>query len=658
MKKVWSIGRIFYVLLIMFAVLSAAIYFAPKYAFSISLAVLGLGLIVVVLSLLGLHKNIGKIIAGVSKGLSKAQSKALSELKIPVLITTELGEIVWYNPAFESGVPDASAMVGKDMESVFGSAFMNDIRSTSSAEIHFEDHIFSVTDSLVETDGAELKIYYLFDITELHNIKEEYIETRPVVAVVAVDNIDEITKNARDSEIASFRGEIQRRIEKWFTKVSGVCRKLSGDRYLVVMEERNYQNLSHDGFSVLDSVRELKFQDSSATLSIGVGLGGETLANCEELANQALEMALGRGGDQVVVKMTNNEYKFYGGLSGAIEKHNKVRARIISTNLKNLIKSSSNVLLMGHRFADLDSFGSCVALASAARFLGKEAYIVMDKEKTMASSLLKRAEALESDINVLSGDEALDYMDEQTLLIITDVHRASFLDAQAVYDHCNNVVVIDHHRKAVDYIDDAVLFYHETAVSSTCEMVAEMLQYMCPKSVGQLEAEALLSGIMLDSRNFVLNTGVRTFEASAFLRNRGADPVTVKKLFSGSMDAYKLRAEIVSSAILYDTDCAIAINDKVDSNTRMASAQAADELLGISGVLGSFVICRYGSEINISARSLGGMNVQLIMEKLGGGGHRTMAACQLEVDSFEQAVAKLKEAIDQYKKEIKNSRKA
>ncbi len=658
MKKVWGIGKIFFVLLFLLAVNTVAVYFAPKYAFSISLAIVCIGLIVVLLSLLSLNKSIGKIIAGVSKGLSKAQSKALNELKIPVIISTDRGEIVWYNPAFENTIPDASSMVGKNVESVMGSAFLNGLRNSKEALIGFEDHYFSVTNASVGAEGSELTIYYLFDITELHNISEEYKETRPVVAVVAVDNIDEITKNARDSEIASFRGEIQRRIEKWFTKVSGVCRKLSGDRYLVVMEERNYHNLSHDGFSVLDSVRELKFQDSSATLSIGVGFGGDDLSQCEELANQALEMALGRGGDQAVVKMANNEYKFYGGLSGAIEKHNKVRARIISTNLKNLIKSSGNVLLMGHRFADLDSFGSCIALASAAKFLGKEAYIVMDKEKTMASSLLKRAEALESSINVVSGDEALDYIDEQTLLIITDVHRASFLDTQAVYDHCNNVVVIDHHRKAVDYIDNAVLFYHETAVSSTCEMVAEMLQYMCPKSVGQLEAEALLSGIMLDSRNFVLNTGVRTFEASAFLRNRGADPVTVKKLFSGSMDAYKLRAEIVGSAVLYDGDCAIAINDKVDSNTRMASAQAADELLGISGVLGSFVVCRYGSEINISARSLGGMNVQLIMEKLGGGGHRTMAACQLEVDSFEQAMLKLKDAIDQYKKEIKNSRKA
>ena len=404
---------------------------------------------------------------------------------------------------------------------------------------------------------------------------------------------------------------------------------------------------------MLDEVRELKFGDSSATLSIGVGQGGGSMSECEEMAKQALDMALGRGGDQTVVKMPNNEYKFFGGVSGALEKHNKVRARIISNTLKSLIMQASNVILMGHRFADLDSLGSCIAMASAVSTLGRQPYIVMDKTKTMAGSLVDRADALGVQCNIVSGADVMQVIDKQTLLIICDVHRPSFLDSPEVYDHCQNVVVIDHHRKAVDFINDAVIFYHETAVSSVCEMVTEMLQYMCPKSVGPFEAEALMSGIMLDSRNFVLNTGVRTFEASAFLRNRGADPVTVKKMFAGSMETYKLRAEIVGSAELYDDDCAIAINDTVNENTRLASAQAADEMLGISGVLGSFVVCRYGSEFNICARSLGCMNVQVIMEKLGGGGHRTMAACQLRVDSFEDAVEQLKHAIDQYKKELK-----
>lgn len=653
MKKIWGVGKIFVILLILLAVDIAAVVIVPDYAMETTISTAVIGIVVTVFSLLGLHSNIGKIISKVSKGISTAHSKALNELKVPVLITTEYGEIVWYNPSFEEDVKDAAMNVGKNVDDVFGHGFRTTVQNDGKTEIALGDRIFSVTDSGVDGEGTPLRIYYLFDITELRRIAREYEQTRPVVAIVAIDNIDEITKNARDSEIASFRGEIQRKIEKWFTHISGVCRKLSGDRYILVMEERNYNKLSESGFGVLDSVRELKFGDSAATLSIGVGLGGSDIAECGEMAVQALEMALGRGGDQAVVKMPNNEYKFYGGVSGAIEKHNKVRARIISNTLKGLITSSHNVVIMGHRFADLDCLGSSIALASAVETLGKEAYIVMDRHKTMAESLCKRAEVLEAHCNIMSGEEVLPVIDKETLLIITDVHRPSFLDSPEVYNHCHNVVVIDHHRKAVDFINDAVIFYHETAVSSTCEMVTELLQYMCPKCVGQFEAEALLSGIMLDSRNFVLNTGVRTFEASAFLRNRGADPVTVKKLFAGSMDAYKLRAEIVGSAVLYDGDCAIAVNHTVSAHTRVASSQAADELLGISGVLGSFVLCRYGSEINISARSFGGMNVQIIMEKLGGGGHRTMAAAQLQVDSFEAAMEKLKAAVDEYKKETK-----
>ena len=653
MKKIWGVGKIFVILLILLVVDIAAVVIVPDYAMETTISTAVIGIVVTVFSLLGLHSNIGKIISKVSKGISTAHSKALNELKVPVLITTEYGEIVWYNPSFEEDVKDAAMNVGKNVDDVFGHGFRTTVQNDGKTEIALGDRIFSVTDSGVDGEGTPLRIYYLFDITELRRIAREYEQTRPVVAIVAIDNIDEITKNARDSEIASFRGEIQRKIEKWFTHISGVCRKLSGDRYILVMEERNYNKLSESGFGVLDSVRELKCGDSAATLSIGVGLGGSDIAECGEMAVQALEMALGRGGDQAVVKMPNNEYKFYGGVSGAIEKHNKVRARIISNTLKGLITSSHNVVIMGHRFADLDCLGSSIALASAVETLGKEAYIVMDRHKTMAESLCKRAEVLEAHCNIMSGEEVLPVIDKETLLIITDVHRPSFLDSPEVYNHCHNVVVIDHHRKAVDFINDAVIFYHETAVSSTCEMVTELLQYMCPKCVGQFEAEALLSGIMLDSRNFVLNTGVRTFEASAFLRNRGADPVTVKKLFAGSMDAYKLRAEIVGSAVLYDGDCAIAVNHTVSAHTRVASSQAADELLGISGVLGSFVLCRYGSEINISARSFGGMNVQIIMEKLGGGGHRTMAAAQLQVDSFEAAMEKLKAAVDEYKKETK-----
>jgi len=309
---------------------------------------------------------------------------------------------------------------------------------------------------------------------------------------------------------------------------------------------------------------------------------------------------------------------------------------------------------MGHSLADLDAFGSSIALASAANSLGKEAYIVMNPEKTMSKPLYSRVKTFSSaQFNISDGEDLYPIIDKSTLLIITDVHRKIFLENPKIYEKCENVVIIDHHRKAVDHIKDAVIFYHETAVSSACEMVTELLQYMAPKSIGQLEAEALLSGIMLDSRNFVLNTGVRTFEASAYLRNKGADPVTVKKLFAGSLEAYREHAEIVAGAELYDSDCAIAVNNNVNENTKLSTVQAADELLGISGVLASFVICTIGNEISISARSFGGLNVQVIMEKLGGGGHRTMAAVQMKECTVEEAREKLKWAIDEYKTELK-----
>ncbi len=653
MKKVWGVGRNLLVFIVLLLIDIAAFVFFIDYALIVSVTTFALGVIFALISLIGLKDNIDKIISGVSKGISTAQSKALTDLRVPVLITTDHDEIVWYNPQFEEDIEDAASMVGKSIEKVFSTEFKEDIETNAKAEVSLSNKIFSVTDSDIEGGSMGMRIYYLFDITALKKISHEFERTRPVVTLVAIDNLEEITKNARDSEIASFRGSIQQRIEKWFSSVNGICRKLSGDRYMIVMEDRSYQKLHAEKFNVLSEVRELKFGDSPATLSIGVGLGGASFVECEEMAKQSLDLALGRGGDQAVVTKPNNQHEFYGGVSGAVEKHNKVRARIIANTLKGLIMSSSNVILMGHRFADLDSLGSCIAMASAVSTLGRQAYIVMDKTKTMSASLLERADALGEQCNILSGAEVMPVIDKQTLLIVCDVHRPSFLDSPEVYEHCKNVVVIDHHRKAVDFINDAVVFYNETAVSSACEMVTEMLQYMCPKSVGPFEAEALLSGIMLDSRNFVLNTGVRTFEAAAFLRNRGADPVTVKKLFAGSMDAYKLRADIVASAEIHDGDCAIAVNETVNEQTRVASAQAADEMLGISKVLGSFVLYRYGSEINVSARSFGSMNVQVIMESLGGGGHRTMAAAQLPVDSFEEAVKQLKEAIDKYKKDLK-----
>ena len=355
MKKVWGVGRNLLVFIILLLIDVAAFVFFIDYALIVSVTTFALGIIFALISLIGLKDNIGKIISGVSKGISTAQSKALTELRVPVLITTDHDEIVWYNPQFEEDVEDAASMVGKSIEKVFSTEFKEEIETNAKAEVSLSNKIFSVTDSDIDGGSMGMRIYYLFDITALKKISHEFERTRPVVALVAIDNLEEITKNARDSEIASFRGSIQQRIEKWFSSVNGICRKLSGDRYMIVMEDHSYQKLHAEKFNVLSEVRELKFGDSPATLSIGVGLGGASLVECEEMAKQSLDLALGRGGDQAVVTKPNNQHEFYGGVSGAVEKHNKVRARIIANTLKGLITSSSNVILMGHRFADLDS---------------------------------------------------------------------------------------------------------------------------------------------------------------------------------------------------------------------------------------------------------------------------------------------------------------
>ncbi|MDD4699742.1 MAG: DHH family phosphoesterase [Oscillospiraceae bacterium] len=648
MKRIWSMGAIYFVFIIFMIINTIVALLFDKRAFLVSLIFTITSAALAVYRLISMQNKLGEIVNYVSNDLSSSESKALWELKVPVMIATGSGEIVWYNSTFENSISNAEKIVGSKLESLIGSDSCEQLKIARQSEIMLCDKIFAIYRSPINRASDTLDVYYLFDQTNYKKTAFEYTQSRPVVTVITFDNLDEITKNARDSEIAAFKSTIQTEIEKWSSQTTGIIRKMTGDKYLMVLDERSLTDLIESRFSILKTVREHRFGEASATLSIGAGRGGATYAECEELANQALDMALGRGGDQAVIKNQNNEFKFFGGLSNAVEKRTKVRARIVASALRELMESSNRIIIMGHRFADLDCFGASFGLYSAARSMGKEAYIVMDKDKSMAKPLMKRIESIGADCAISDGADLLGEINRDTLLIITDVHRPMFLENSDIYRACQNVVVIDHHRKAVDYIDNAVIFYHEAGASSTCEMVTELLQYINPKCVGQIEAEALLAGIMLDTRNFVMHTGVRTFEASAFLRNRGADPISVKKLFSGSMPSYRQRANIVASAELYD-DCAIAENQVQDENTKLATSQAADELLGINGVQSSFVLCRLGDEINISARSLGSVNVQLIMESLGGGGHRTMAACQLATKDFEEAKLKLINAINEYK---------
>lgn len=648
-KNFWGLSTLYYIVIGVMVAQTVISAFFDMRIFVIllvfTLAVIGFA----VYRLANMQRYMRSLLSGISSSLDSSGSEVLEGFSIPVIVAAENNEILWYNEAFRSILLDGEDIFGHDLSEIVGEEIWELLAGNKQTSVSYNGRIFSVYQSISHISGVTQRVYYFVDETKLRRTAEEYALSRPAVALIAIDNLDEVAQGGRDSEKAAISSDVEIEIENWAAPTDGIVRKLTGERFMIILEERHLQTLMEQRFAILDRVRNMSLNSKKhATLSIGVGRGGASLRECEEMAGQALDMALGRGGDQAAVKDKNNDYQFFGGVSKAVEKRTRVRTRVVASALRELIEGSDNVVVMGHRFADLDCFGAAFAMWSAARSLGKEAVVVMDREQSMALTLLDRIEAAGITDCVCSGKDILPHIGRKTLLIVVDTHRAGFVDSPEVYKACKTVVVIDHHRKAVDFIENAVVFYHETFASSACEMVSELLQYMNEKAVGRLEAEALLAGIMLDTRNYVLHTGVRTFEASAFLRNRGADPVEVKRLFAENMEVYQQKAAVVADVRVFE-DCAVAVNRVEDGFTRIASAQAADELLNIEGVNGSFVLFRNKDEIDISARSLGLMNVQLIMERLGGGGHQTMSACQLKGVDFDGALEKLMEAINDYR---------
>ena len=652
MKKLWRFLNIYTVMILVMSLAAVAMLFIDIRAFiAVCIAAVVCAAIAIFESM-RVRKKLGKYIDSVSAGLVTDKGKALRDMTLPVIVTTAAGEVIWYNNALENTYGEAQNLISKNLNDIASDEVLEQLTLSRHAEITLGGKIYKIYKFSVGKDSNELCTYLLFNVTSHRKLKQQYLQSRPVVVIVDIDNFEEITRMVKDADAAATKSAIHNAIEKWGSMTKGIMRRIYGDRYMIVLDERDVQKLIEDKFSILESIKEIRVGENFPTLSIGVGRMGETLGECEEYALQALEMAQSRGGDQAAVKNNGQEYQFFGGVAAATAKHTRARARVVASALKELMKAADNVVIMGHKYADLDSLGSAYGIYKLARSMEKDAYVIYNEQTSMAKNLYERLCVLNEGFKGSTLHEIRSLVTKKTLLIITDVHRAQVTEEPELINMCGPIVIIDHHRKAVDYIDSSVIFYNETAASSASEMVTEIMQYANPKAVTQAEAEALLSGIMLDSRNFVMNAGVRTFEASAFLRSKGADPIQVKKLFSGSVGAYKQRANIVASAELYE-NTAIAVNTENDENTRLATAQAADELLGISKVAASFVLCRIeGGKINISARSLGQMNVQLIMEALGGGGHRTMAACQLAETDFDKANEKLRAAIDDYKKNI------
>ena len=574
------------------------------------------------------------------------KSKLMERLRIPALVIND-DEIVWYNSAFRNDISQGRDIYGCGIDVIITPEQLKCTKN-GFVDIAVADRFYRVYGSKAYDGGMVL---YFVDMTEYENLVKRYNDSLPVVMLVTIDNLEELQRGARDSEKAEIVSAISKKIEDYAARLDCMYYKLSTDSYLLVTDEYYLSFAIRERFDILKEVRSSDVGERGyATLSIGVGHGSESVLECEDIARQALDMALGRGGDQAAVK-TDDDYEFFGGASSTSSKRTRVRTRIVASALKELIADTDQVLLVGHRFADLDSFGSCYGMYSAITAMGKEARVVVNRETALCTQLIDYVEENGDEGCVITAEQALSMVTKKTMLIICDTHRRSFLDCPELYDACPITVIIDHHRKTVDYIDNAVIFYHDPYASSACELVSELVQYIQPR-IGKVEAEALLSGIMLDTRNFVLHAGARTFEAAAFLRNCGASTVTVKSFFKSGFNVYKERASIIADAHVYG-DCAISRTESLDKDVRIAASQAADEMLGINGVHASFVLFHSGDIINISARSLGVINVQLIMETLGGGGHLTMAAAQLADCDMDDAVRQLAAAIDKYRKEQK-----
>lgn len=581
----------------------------------------------------------------------KSQNKtSLYSLPMGVAITDSERKIVWFNKNFSDFFTE-EAVYGGSLD-LISRLPLDKLMTEEGVDIRHNDRYYRVYGN-ASADREEKNIFliYFSDITDYVNMQMEKKLSHPVVMLIKIDSFEELFSSSLESETAHVTVQIDRLLEDFIAETTGILRKQSKDKFWAVVEERHIAKLVESKVKLLDKAREIQVNDRmSVTLSIGIGRTAKTISESEDYAKQALEMAQGRGGDQAAIK-TSSGFEFYGGVSKGIERSSKVKARIIANQLIQLVESSDRVYIMGHKFSDLDSVGSSVGLACAVRNLGYTAHVVVDSLASLSTQLIDRIKTSEDGKNSLfmAPADAVDSITDNSLLIITDTHNPLMLESSELHQKAKQAVIIDHHRKTVNFIDNSIIFYHEPYASSASEMVTEILGYFGNAGrITALQAEALLAGIMLDTKNFTIKTGVRTFEAAAFLRKLGADTVNVKGLFANSIESYRQRAALVSRAEIYKR-CAIASTTVFSPDMRLIAPQAADELLGIENVDASFVYYRSGNdEIYISGRSLGAMNVQIVMEYLGGGGHQTMAGAQLKNATVEETGGRVREAIDKY----------
>lgn len=610
------------------------------------------------------NAELSRQIQNLTMTMDGTAKKSLINSPFPLIIIETTGNIIWKSSKFvyefanidiNNYLIDILEEIKEDIE-----AQQDKKQKTITKKVQIGNKIYSVLGEYIrskQNDKSEyITILYFLDITQIMKEKKKYEDSRTCVGILTVDNYEEIIQRIDVENRPQVIAEIEKVIYDWAASTGGIVVKNDRNTFVYVFEYKYLKEIKENKFDILDQIKEINVEAGiQLTLSIAISIDGDTNYDKYKTALESMDIVLGRGGDQAVVK-ENGKYTFFGGRTEEVEKRTKVKARTVAHALENLIKESDNILIMGHSNGDIDSMGSSLGIYRLAKTLEKETNIV---NNTYGMTLSKFIEELEKDDAykdaIIGKNEALNKATNKTLLIVTDTHKQNYVEVPELLDKVGQIVVIDHHRRSTDYIENATLTFQEVYASSTAELVTEILQYTDVKiKLKPIEVEGLYGGIMVDTKNFTFKTGVRTFEAAAYLRKCGVDIIKVKKWFQSDLNSYNEIANIVKNAEMYDNSIAIAIYDKEDKDANLICAKAADELLTISDITASFVLGNVGDRVCISGRSIGDVNVQLILEKLGGGGHITLAGAQVEGMTLEEVKQELINRINEYFSEITN----
>lgn len=596
------------------------------------------------------RSEIKQYISTLSYRVKKVGEEALLEMPIGIMLINDDYYIEWTN-SFLASCFFEETLIGRSLYDVADPLIPLIKQEIDTDTIAIHNRKFKVFHK------KEERLLYFFDVTDQIELEKRYEMERPVLAIFYLDNYDELTQGMDDQTRSSLNSYVTSILNNWANESGVYLKRTSTDRFLAVFNEEILHSLEKNKFILLDEVREkVSKQNVPLTLSIGVGTGFTSLPELGRLAQSSLDLALGRGGDQVVIKQLNGKVKFYGGKTNPIEKRTRVRARVISHALRELVRDSDKVMVMGHKYPDMDAIGSAIGIKKIAELNDRNGFIVIDRHEIDTGVKRLLAEVNEYPklaSQFISPEQALEICSDDTLLVIVDTHKPALVIEEKLVDKIDHIVVIDHHRRSEDFIDNPLLVYMEPYASSTSELVTELLEYQ-PKrgKINRLEATALLAGIIVDTKSFTLRTGSRTFDAASYLRRQGADTVLVQKFLKEDITTYLKRSQIIETVYFYREGIAIAKGQPDETYTQILIAQAADTLLTIDDVNASFVISnRKDGKVGISARSLGGINVQVIMENLNGGGHLTNAATQLSGVSIDEAEEQLIAVIDDFLEE-------